>query len=100
MLCTRSLVHSLAIIEVTDKLVFLVAVGIVAVLEVVNVKVTPVLEGVIVEVASTCEVAIVIVATAPEVVDVKVAVFPKVVVVIGRLYWRVSLLGQPVVECN
>ena len=33
-------------------------------------------------------------------VVVIVAFFPKVVVVIGRLHWRVCLLGQPVVECN
>ena len=54
------LVHSLAVVEVTT---FLVAVGKVAVLEVVNVKVTPVLEGVIVKVKST-SVAVVTVATA------------------------------------
>ena len=83
---TRCLVHSLAVVEVT---VFLVAIGKVAVLDVVVAKV-----------ASTSEVAIVIVATAPEVVDVKVAVFPKVVVVIGRLHWYIRLLGQPVVECD
>ena len=51
------------------------AIGKVAVLEVVNVKVAPALKGVIVNVASTCEVAIVIVATALEVVDVKVPIF-------------------------
>ena len=44
------LVHSLAIVEVSA---FLVAVDIVAVLEVVVVKVAPVLEGVIAKVAST-----------------------------------------------
>ena len=38
---------------VGEGTVLLVAVGIVAVLEVVNVKVAPVLEGVVVEVAST-----------------------------------------------
>ena len=70
MICTWCLVHSLAIVEVTDFLVFLVAVGKVAVLEVVNVKIAPVLEGVVDEVASTSKVAVVIVATAPEVVDV------------------------------
>ena len=53
MISTGCLVHSLAVVEVTDILVFLVAVDIVAVLEVVNVKVTPVLEGVVVEVTST-----------------------------------------------
>ena len=57
LVCTRCLVHSLAIVEVT---VFLVAVGKVAVLEVVVAKVE-----------STRD-AIIIVATPPEVVDVKV----------------------------
>ena len=55
----------MAIVEV---ILVLVAVGTVAVLEVVNVKVPPVLEGVIAKVAST-SVAVIIVAT-PEVVDV------------------------------
>ena len=41
MICTRCLVHSLAVVEAT---VLLVAVGKVAVLEVVNVKVASVLE--------------------------------------------------------
>ena len=45
------------------------AVGTVAVLEVVNVKVTPVLEGVIAKVAYT-SIAVIIVTT-PEVVDIK-----------------------------
>ena len=44
------LVHSLAVVEV---ILVLVAVGTVAVLEVVNVKVPPVLEGVVAKVAST-----------------------------------------------
>ena len=61
------LVHSLAVVEVTDLLVFLMAVGIVAVLEVVNVKVV-----------STSD-AVVIVASAPEVVDVKVDLVLRVV---------------------
>ena len=59
-ICTWCLVHSLAVVEVTDFLVvvgkgkvFLMAIGKVAVLEVVNVKVAPDLEGVVVEVAST-----------------------------------------------
>ena len=53
---------------------FLVAVGIVAVLEVVNIKVAPVLEGVVVEVAST-SLAVVSGTCFLEVVDVKVDVF-------------------------
>ena len=59
MICTRCLVHSLAVVEVTF---FLVAIGKVAVLKVVIAKV-----------ASTREVAVVIVATAPEVVNVEEA---------------------------
>ena len=51
MICTRCLVHSLAVVEA--MCVLLVAVGKVAVLEVVNVKVTPVLEGVVAIVAYT-----------------------------------------------
>ena len=67
MICTRSLVHSLAVVEVTDFLVFLVAVGKVAVLQVVVVKVT------------STSVAIVKVASLLEVVDVKVEVLPVAV---------------------
>ena len=62
MICTRCFVHSLAVIEVTDSLVFLVAVGIVAVLEVVVDKVV------------STSVAIDIVASLLGVVDVKVEV--------------------------
>ena len=61
----------MAVVEAT---VLLVAVGKVAVLEVVNVKVPPVLEGVVARVAST-SVAVVIVATSLQVVDVKIEVF-------------------------
>ena len=64
----------MVIVEVADFSV----VDEVAVLSTAVVKVAPVLEGVV----------------------VKVAFFPKVVVMIGRLHWRVCLLGQPVVECD
>ena len=50
MICTRCLIHSLAVVEGT---VLLVAIGIVAVLEVVNVKVAPNQEGAVVGVAYT-----------------------------------------------
>ena len=56
LICTQCLVHSLAVVEAT---VLLVAIGKVAVLEVVNVKVV-----------STSD-AVVIVATAPAVVDIE-----------------------------
>ena len=58
-----------------------VAVGTVAVLEVVNIKVAPVLEGVNVTVGST-SVAFVKVATALEVVNVEVAVLEAVSVIV------------------
>ena len=64
----------MAVVEITDSLVFLTAVGIVAVFEVVNVKVAPNQEGVVVEVTST-SVAVVIVATSLQVVNVKIEVF-------------------------
>ena len=63
MICTRCFVHSLAVVEVTDSLVFLVAVGIVAVLGVVNGKV------------GSTSIAVVKVASLLKVVDVKVAYF-------------------------
>ena len=56
-MCTQCLVHSSAVVEVTDKLVFLVDVGIVAVLLVAVVKV------------DSTRVAFVIVATTLEVVN-------------------------------
>ena len=56
-MCTQCLVHSLAVVEVTDKLVFLVDVGIVAVLLVAIVKV------------DSTRVAFIIVATTLEVVN-------------------------------
>ena len=70
----------MAVVEVT---IFLVAVGKVAVLEVINVKVAPVLKGVVVEVTST-GVAIVTGTRFLKVVDVKVGVF---LIVVRSVAW-------------